>query len=72
MLLYVAFLLRKIFLLLGVKLGDRWNDVLELTQKHTKDHILLFNDVHILMSSLGAKDHKATDELLSTLQELAK
>ncbi|XP_072732672.1 tetratricopeptide repeat protein 38 [Ciconia boyciana] len=56
----------------GVKLGDRWNNVLKLTKKHTKDHILLFNDVHILMSSLGAKDHKTTDELLTTLQELAK
>ncbi|KAM9292903.1 tetratricopeptide repeat protein 38 isoform 2-T2 [Morus bassanus] len=56
----------------GVKLGDRWNNVLELTKKHTKDHILLFNDVHILMSSLGAKDHKTTDELLTTLQELVK
>uniref|UniRef100_A0A8C0FEJ0 Tetratricopeptide repeat protein 38 n=1 Tax=Bubo bubo TaxID=30461 RepID=A0A8C0FEJ0_BUBBB len=56
----------------GVKLGDRWNNVLKLTKKHTKDHVLLFNDVHILMSSLGAKDHKATEELLTTLQELAK
>nr|XP_038022529.1 tetratricopeptide repeat protein 38 isoform X2 [Anas platyrhynchos] len=56
----------------GVKLGDRWDNVLKITKKHTKDHILLFNDVHILMSSLGAKDHKTTDELLTTLQELAK
>ncbi|NXL36414.1 TTC38 protein, partial [Glaucidium brasilianum] len=61
-----------ILLLSGVKLGDRWNNVLKLTKKHTKDHVLLFNDVHILMSSLGAKDHKATEELLTTLQELAK
>ncbi|NXY13922.1 TTC38 protein, partial [Atrichornis clamosus] len=56
----------------GVKLGDRWKDVLGLTKKHTKDHILLFNDAHFLMSSLGAKDHKATEELLTTLQELAR
>ncbi|XP_010136741.1 PREDICTED: tetratricopeptide repeat protein 38, partial [Buceros rhinoceros silvestris] len=56
----------------GVKLGDRWNNVLKLTKKHTKDHVLLFNDVHILMSSLGAKDHKTTEELLTTLEELSK
>uniref|UniRef100_A0A7M4FRE6 Tetratricopeptide repeat protein 38-like n=1 Tax=Crocodylus porosus TaxID=8502 RepID=A0A7M4FRE6_CROPO len=56
----------------GVKLGDRWNEVFQLTKQHTKDHILIFNDVHILMSSLGAKDHKTTSELLTTLQELAK
>lgn len=63
---------KKYLLLIGVKLGDRWDNVLKITKKHTKDHILLFNDVHILMSSLGAKDHKTTDELLTTLQELAK
>ncbi|XP_062448707.1 tetratricopeptide repeat protein 38 [Rhea pennata] len=56
----------------GVKLGNRWDNILKLTKQHTKDHILLFNDVHILMSSLGAKDLKTTDELLTTLQELAK
>lgn len=65
-------LLEKYFLLLGVKLGDRWNDLLGVTKKHTKDHILLFNDVHYLMSFLGAKDHKSTEELLTTLQELAR
>ncbi|XP_053799322.1 tetratricopeptide repeat protein 38 isoform X1 [Vidua chalybeata] len=56
----------------GVKLGDRWNDLLGVTKKHTKDHILLFNDVHFLMSFLGAKDHKTTEELLTTLEELAR
>ncbi|KAM4670878.1 tetratricopeptide repeat protein 38 isoform 2-T2 [Amazona ochrocephala] len=56
----------------GVKLGDRWNNVLQLAKKHSRDHILLFNDAHLLMSSLGAKDQKTTDELLTTLQELTK
>ncbi|KAJ7416034.1 Tetratricopeptide repeat protein 38 [Willisornis vidua] len=56
----------------GVKLGDRWENILALTKKHTRDHILLFNDVHFLMSSLGAKDLKTTEELLTTLQELAR
>ncbi|XP_039396518.1 tetratricopeptide repeat protein 38-like isoform X1 [Mauremys reevesii] len=56
----------------GVKVGDRWNKVIPLAKKHTKDHVWLFNDVHILMSLLGVKDHKTTNELLTTLQELAK
>ncbi|XP_042694309.1 tetratricopeptide repeat protein 38 isoform X1 [Centrocercus urophasianus] len=56
----------------GVKLGDRWDNVLKRAKQHSKDHVLLFNDVHVLMSSLGAKDHKTTNELLTTLQELAK
>ncbi|CAM5082147.1 unnamed protein product [Natator depressus] len=44
----------------GVKVGDRWNEVIPLAKKHTKDHVWLFNDVHILMSLLGVKDHKTT------------
>ncbi|XP_048808490.1 tetratricopeptide repeat protein 38-like isoform X12 [Lagopus muta] len=56
----------------GVKLGDRWDNVLKRAKQHSKDHVLLFNDAHVLMSSLGAKDHKTTNELLTTLQELAK
>jgi len=68
----MLFLLKKNLLLIGVKLGDRWDDVLKRAKKHTKDHVRLFNDAHVLMSSLGAKDRKTTDELLTTLQELAK
>ncbi|KAF7248254.1 Tetratricopeptide repeat protein 38, partial [Varanus komodoensis] len=56
----------------GVNVGDRWKQVNQLTKKHAKDHILIFNDVHFLMSSLGAQDHKTTQELLATLQELAQ
>ncbi|XP_033004143.1 tetratricopeptide repeat protein 38 isoform X1 [Lacerta agilis] len=54
----------------GLKVGDRWKAVNQLTRKHAKDHILVFNDAHILMSSLGAQDHKTTDELLATLHEV--
>ncbi|CAM4464708.1 unnamed protein product [Caretta caretta] len=56
----------------GVKVGDRWNEVIPLAKKHTKDHVWLFNDVHILMSLLRVKDHKTTNELLTTFHELAK
>lgn len=43
-----------------------------MTQKHTGDHILLFNDAHFLMASLGARDLQTTQELLTTLQEASK
>ncbi|XP_053109636.1 tetratricopeptide repeat protein 38 isoform X2 [Hemicordylus capensis] len=56
----------------GVKVGDRWKGVNQLTKKHAKDHVLIFNDAHILMSSLGSQDHKTTHELLATLQELVQ
>ncbi|XP_031794403.1 tetratricopeptide repeat protein 38 [Sarcophilus harrisii] len=54
----------------GVHVGDRWQAVLPVTKPHSRDHILLFNDAHFLMSFLGAKDHGTVQELLSTLQEL--
>lgn len=56
----------------GVPLGQRWQTVLPVTQKHTRDHILLFNDAHFLMASLGARDLQTTRELLTTLQEASK
>ncbi|XP_069855930.1 tetratricopeptide repeat protein 38 [Dipodomys merriami] len=56
----------------GVPVGRRWQDVLLVTQKHSRDHALLFNDAHILMSSLGAGDRRTTEELLSTLKEASE
>ncbi|XP_074083380.1 tetratricopeptide repeat protein 38 [Macrotis lagotis] len=53
----------------GVCVGDRWQAVLPMTKPHSKDHILLFNDAHFLMSFLGAKDQGSVQELLTTLQE---
>ncbi|XP_053440852.1 tetratricopeptide repeat protein 38 isoform X2 [Nycticebus coucang] len=51
----------------GVSVGQRWQDILTVTRKHSRDHILLFNDVHFLMASLGARDPQTTQELLTTL-----
>ncbi|XP_075408764.1 tetratricopeptide repeat protein 38 [Tenrec ecaudatus] len=56
----------------GVPVGRRWQDMLPVTQKHSRDHILLFNDAHFLMASLGAQDTRTTQELLSTLQEASE
>lgn len=56
----------------GVKVGDRWKKLVQVTKKHAKDHILIFNDLHILMSSLGASDHDTTSQLLATLQQVTK
>ncbi|MBZ3889304.1 Tetratricopeptide repeat protein 38 [Sciurus carolinensis] len=56
----------------GVSVGQRWQDVLPVTQRHSRDHILLFNDAHFLMASLGARDPQTTRELLTTLQDASK
>nr|XP_048300881.1 tetratricopeptide repeat protein 38-like isoform X2 [Myodes glareolus] len=56
----------------GVSLGQRWQAVLPVTKKHTQDHVLLFNDAHFLMASLGARDLQTTQELLTTLKEASE
>ena len=43
-----------------------------MTKKHTQDHVLLFNDAHFLMASLGARDLQTTQELLTTLKEASE
>ncbi|XP_017656514.2 tetratricopeptide repeat protein 38 [Nannospalax galili] len=56
----------------GVSVGQRWKAILPVTQKHSRDHTLLFNDAHFLMASLGAQDLQTTQELLTTLQEASE
>ncbi|XP_019749589.1 tetratricopeptide repeat protein 38 [Hippocampus comes] len=56
----------------GVFVKDRYRDLLQVALPHTDDHVTLFNDLHILMVSLGAKETGASKRLLEGLQELAK
>ncbi|XP_040295099.1 tetratricopeptide repeat protein 38 [Bufo bufo] len=56
----------------GVDVGKRWDKLVQVTKKHTNEHILIFNDLHFLMSSLGSKDHEMTTRLLQSLKELSK
>ncbi|XP_068578811.1 tetratricopeptide repeat protein 38 [Cebidichthys violaceus] len=56
----------------GVCVEDRWQELFQVTRPHTDDHVTLFNDVHFLMASLGAKESGTSQRLLEGLQELAK
>uniref|UniRef100_A0A3Q1G6R1 Tetratricopeptide repeat protein 38 n=1 Tax=Acanthochromis polyacanthus TaxID=80966 RepID=A0A3Q1G6R1_9TELE len=56
----------------GVCVKDRWQELLQVTQPHTDDHVTLFNDLHFLTVSLGAKESRTSQRLLEGLQELAK
>ncbi|CAH1783936.1 unnamed protein product [Owenia fusiformis] len=55
----------------GVPVGDRWREVYETCKPHQKDHILAFNDAHVLMSCFGANESKAANEMLDSLREYA-
>lgn len=57
---------------LGVEVGDRWKDVFELCRPHFDDHILSFNDIHLLLSGIGSKNKDATKYLMSSIQDYIK
>ncbi|XP_057691674.1 tetratricopeptide repeat protein 38 [Corythoichthys intestinalis] len=56
----------------GVSVKERYRELLQVTLPHTDDHVTLFNDLHFLMTSLGASEMGASRRLLEGLQELAK
>ncbi|KAJ8249869.1 hypothetical protein COCON_G00230850 [Conger conger] len=56
----------------GVNVKDRYRELLQQTKPHTEDHVLLFNDLHFLMTALGAKEEATSRRLVETLQELAE
>uniref|UniRef100_UPI00398EF26E tetratricopeptide repeat protein 38 isoform X2 n=1 Tax=Pristiophorus japonicus TaxID=55135 RepID=UPI00398EF26E len=56
----------------GINVDNRWKELLRITKNHAKDHILIFNDAHILMSLLGAKDAESANQLVTSLQELSQ
>ncbi|XP_068134316.1 tetratricopeptide repeat protein 38 isoform X2 [Hyperolius riggenbachi] len=56
----------------GVDVGNRWKNLTPITKKHVDDHMLVFNDLHFLMSALGAEDNEMMGRLLETMEEIAK
>ncbi|KAB5574786.1 hypothetical protein PHYPO_G00213090 [Pangasianodon hypophthalmus] len=56
----------------GVSVKERYRELLQVTEPHSEDHTLLFNDLHFLMVSLGCKETGITQRLLESLRELAK
>ena len=38
---------------LGIDVGDRWQKVYQTWEPHLNDHILSFNDAHLMMALLG-------------------
>ncbi|XP_022810645.1 tetratricopeptide repeat protein 38-like, partial [Stylophora pistillata] len=56
----------------GNEIKDRWRELFHLWESHTDDHILVFNDVHMLMCTLGAKKEDATLNLLMSLRDYVR
>ena len=56
----------------GVCVKDRWRELHQRILPHTDDHVLLFNDLHFLMASLGSKETHAPHRLVEGLRDLAR
>lgn len=56
----------------GIDVGNRWKELYHLWESHTDDHILVFNDVHMLMCTLGAKNEDSTLKLLASLRDYVR
>ncbi|KAK3724236.1 hypothetical protein QZH41_011720 [Actinostola sp. cb2023] len=53
----------------GVAIGDRWRELLTIWDSHIHDHITAFNDVHMLMCTLGANRTDKTNEFMESLRK---
>ena len=53
----------------GVKVAGQWKEALEVVRPHIDDHVLTFNDNHILLACLGAEDEKATEQMMNSITD---
>lgn len=52
----------------GASVGDRWNNIFEVVKPHIDDHITSFNDNHILLACLGAKNKEVSDAMMTSIK----
>ena len=58
--------------LLGVDVGGRWEELAELAEARTGDHVLAFTDLHFMMSLTGAGRHDAAAGYLGSLDAFSR
>ena len=57
----------------GVNVASHWKAIGEVSQSHLDDyHTFTFNDVHMMMSYLGAGDQKAAQHMLDSLEQFIR
>ncbi|XP_035690456.1 tetratricopeptide repeat protein 38-like [Branchiostoma floridae] len=52
----------------GVDVADRWDDTYDMCKPFLDERITVFNDVHVLLSCLGAKQQDSTKKLMESLR----
>ncbi len=53
--------------LAGVDVGNRWTEVAAIAAGRIGEHVLAFNDLHVALGTVGAKDHAATAKLIASI-----
>ncbi|XP_059154374.1 tetratricopeptide repeat protein 38-like [Physella acuta] len=56
----------------GVNVGDRWDKVYQVCKPHLRDHVLAFNDMHLVVACLGADQKEAVKELMDSIQDFIR
>ncbi|KAK2158222.1 hypothetical protein LSH36_174g01076 [Paralvinella palmiformis] len=56
----------------GIEIGQRWENLYEMCYSHINDHLLAFNDAHLMMAYIGAKKKEAAATCLTSLREYAE
>lgn len=52
----------------GAPLEGRWADSYDVIRPHLDDHVLTFNDNHILLACLGAKNTSAVEQMMTSIE----
>jgi hypothetical protein len=53
--------------LAGVDVGNRWAEVAAIAAGRIGEHVLAFNDLHVALGTVGAKDRAATTKLIASI-----
>ena len=56
----------------GVNVGNRWEELADISERRTEDACLIFADLHYLLALIGGDRKKATHDMLARLQHDAK
>ncbi len=58
--------------LVGVGVGERWDELADLAESRTGDHVMPFTDAHFMLALTGAGRFEAASSYLSSLKTFAR
>lgn len=65
-------LLYLIFVLTGVNVKSRWEDIFKVCHPHIDDHTFAFNEPHLLLGCLGAGQTAVTQQMMDSIENFIR